>query len=293
MRLDRDAAERAMGALGKDLGLDAIAAAAGVQRVINARMAEGIRLVSVRRGIDPTAFALLAFGGAAGLHATAVARQLSIPHVIVPRVASVLSAWGMLASEIRFETTRSHIGDAAAMSTAGLSAIFGEMEAEARARLAAVFEGPIAVARSADMRYGEQIFEINVPLDHIDWSAADLGPRVADAFHARHEELYTYAQRTNEVVLVNARVAVIGKLPALPKEPVLEARDSAAPVRRQRAHVGGGWMELDVHAFETLAPGQSIAGPALVEGATTCALIEAGDTARVTPNGWLDIELAP
>ncbi len=292
MRLDRGAAEAALARLGKDLDLEAIAAAAGVQRVINARMAEGIRLVSVRRGIDPTAFALLAFGGAAGLHATAVARQLSIPRVIVPRVASVLSAWGMLASEIRFETTRSHIGDAAAMSTAGLSAIFGEMEADARARLAAVFDGQIAVARSADMRYGEQIFEINVPLDHIDWTATDLGPRVADAFHARHEELYTYAQRTNEVVLVNARVAAIGKLPALPKEPVLAMRALAAPVRRQKIFLEGAWIDVDVHALESLAPEQEIAGPALVEGATTCVLIEPGDTARVTPNGWLDIALA-
>jgi N-methylhydantoinase A len=290
MRLDRPAAEAALLALGAELGLDAVTAAAGVQRVINARMAEGIRLVSVRRGIDPTAFALLSFGGAAGLHATAVARQLSIPRVVVPRVASVLSAWGMLASEIRFETTRSHIGDAAAMTSAGLTGIFGEMEADARQRLAAVFDGPIAIARSADMRYGEQIFEINVPLDHIDWTATDLGSKVADAFHARHEELYTYAQRTNEVVLVNARVAAIGKLPELPREPTLESRAVVPPVRRQRVHLDG-WREVDVHAFEQLAPGQTIAGPALVEGSTTCVLIETGDMAHVTPNGWLDIAL--
>jgi N-methylhydantoinase A len=291
MKLDRGAAETALGALGAQLGLDAVSAAAGVQRIINARIAEGIRLVSVRRGIDPTAYALLAFGGAAGLHATAVARQLSIPRVVVPRVASVLSAWGMLASEIRFETTASHIGDAAAMTSDGLRGIFGEMEAAARARLAAVFDGPIEMARSADMRYGEQIFEINVPLDHIDWSAANLGARVAAAFHARHEELYTYAQRSNEVVLVNARVAAIGKLPELPREPVLAAGAAMPPVRRQRVHIAGDWREIDVHRFETLAPGETIAGPALVEGATTCVLVEPGDTARVTPHGWLDITL--
>jgi N-methylhydantoinase A len=291
MKLDRNAAETALGELGGRLGLDAVSAAAGVQRIINARMAEGIRLVSVRRGIDPTAFTLLAFGGAAGLHASAVARQLSIPRVVVPRVASVLSAWGMLASEIRFETTRSHIGDAAAMTSEGLRSIFGEMEDAARARLAAVFDGPIVISRSADMRYGEQIFEINVPLDHIDWAATDLGVRVADAFHARHEELYTYAQRTNEVVLVNARVAAIGKLPELPREPVISGGTIAPVVRRQRVHIAGGWTEIDVHAFETLSPGQSIDGPALIEGATTCVLVEPGDRARVTPHGWLEIAL--
>lgn len=290
MKLDRMAAEQALASLGAELGLDAIAAAAGVQRVINARMAEGIRLVSVRRGIDPTAFALLAFGGAAGLHATAVARQLSIPRVVVPRVASVLSAWGMLASEIRFETTRSHVGDAAAMSSSGLARIFNDMEADARGRLAAVFEGPIAIARSADMRYGEQIFEINVPLDGIDWWGPNLATKVADAFHARHEELYTYAQRSNEVVLVNARVAAIGKLPELPKEPEIAAKMPPVPIRRQRVHLGG-WMEVDVLPLEALAPGQQIAGPALIEGATTTVLLETGDVARVTGNGWLDIAL--
>ncbi|MBS0243067.1 MAG: hydantoinase/oxoprolinase family protein [Proteobacteria bacterium] len=291
MRLDPKAAEAAIAPLATTLGLDTVTAAAGIQRVVNERMAEGIRLVSVRRGIDPTAFALLSFGGAAGLHATAVARQLRIPRVIVPRVASVLSAWGMLASELRFEASRSHVGDEAAMTSAGLAEIFGDMEQDARKRLAAVFDGDIAIRRSADMRYGEQIFEISVPLDDIDWSSPDLAARVADAFHARHEELYTYSQRTNEVVLVNARVAAIGKLPALPKEPVLAATASAKPVRRQRIFIDGAWREVDVLPFEHLAPGQCISGPALVEGATTTALLETGDVATVTPNGWLDIKL--
>ena len=85
-------------------------AAAGIYRMINTNMAEGIRLVSVRRGVDPRKFALLTFGGAAGLHVAEVARQLEIKRVIVPRVAAVLSAWGMLATDLRFEVSRTHIG---------------------------------------------------------------------------------------------------------------------------------------------------------------------------------------
>ena len=291
MRLDPNAAEQALANLGRQLDLDAVAAAAGVQRVINARMAEGIRLVSVRRGIDPTAFALLAFGGAAGLHASAVARQLAIPRVVVPRVASVLSAWGMHATDIRYEATASHLGDAGAMDPERLRAIFDQLEADARGRLANVFDGPVAAERSADMRYGEQIFEINVPLVGVDWRAASLAADVADRFHARHEELYTYAQRTNEVVLVNARVAAIGRLPELPREPVLGPGSPASPVRRTRVHLDG-WQEVPVYAFDALAKGQQIAGPALVESETTTTLLLAGDTATVTPNGWLDIAVA-
>ncbi len=290
MPLDKPAAGAALAGLGGQLGLDAVSAAAGVQRVINGRMAEGIRLVSVRRGIDPSGFALLAFGGAAALHATSVARQLSIRRVVVPRVASVLSAWGMLTSDIRFEATLSHIGDTAAMTSEGLARVFGDMEADARERLGAVFDGEFAIARSADMRYGEQIFEINVPLDGLDLGSHGLARDVAEAFHNRHEELYTYAQRSNEVVLVNARVAAIGKLPALPREPGQRSGDAAAVLRRQAVFLGS-WQDVPVYAFDDLAAGQTVKGPALVESATTTALIEAGDMATVTANGWLDIAL--
>ena len=82
------------------------------------------------------------------------------------------------------------------------------------------------------MRYGEQVFEVSVPLDGIDFEAPDLLQQMADAFHARHEELYTYSLRDQEAVLVNARVAVIGELPALPQEPALPARPPARPARR-------------------------------------------------------------
>src|SRR5438445_8177375 len=110
-RLDRDAAERAVDRVAVALGVDRRAAAHGIHRIINTTMAEGVRLVSVRRGVDPRRFALLAFGGASGLHATDIARQLNLKRVMVPRVAAVLSAWGMLATDLRFEITRSHIGD--------------------------------------------------------------------------------------------------------------------------------------------------------------------------------------
>src|SRR5205814_8412842 len=117
-------------------------AAHGIHRVIDTTMAEGVRLVSVRRGVDPRKFSLLAFGGASGLHATAIARQLGLSRVIVPRVAAVLSAWGMLATDLRFEMARSHIGDARVLDGAAVKRLFDEMEADGLARLRASFAGP-------------------------------------------------------------------------------------------------------------------------------------------------------
>jgi N-methylhydantoinase A len=289
VRLDRHAAEAAVDGVAGKLGVDRLAAAEGIHRIINTHMAEGIRLVSVRRGVDPRRFALFSFGGAAALHVTNVARQLDIPRVIVPRLSAVLSAWGMLASNLRCEVVRTHIGDASRLDPDAIRAAFREMEAEGRRRLeAASFSGPVRVRPSADMRYGEQVFEVNVPLDGLDFEAPDLLQRLADAFHARHEALYTYSLRDQEAVLVNARVTVIGELPALPQEPAVSPRPPASPARLRPVYLAG-WREVPVYDFDALAPEQAIEGPAVIEAATTSVLLRPGDLSRTTTIGWLDI----
>ena len=147
----------------------------------------------------------------------------------MPRVAAVLSAWGMLATDLRFEVARTHIGDAGRSTAPRSKRLFDEMEAEGLRRLRASFAGPARTTRSVDMRYGEQVFEIAVPLDDVDWAAADPLPQIVERFHRRHEALYTYSMPDQETVLVNARVAVAGILSALPQEPDLPA---ARPPRR-------------------------------------------------------------
>ncbi len=290
-RLDLAAAERAVDAVAGQLGVDRMAAAEGIHRVVNTRMAEGIRLVSVRRGVDPRKFALLSFGGAAGLHITDIARQLDLSRVVVPRLASVLSAWGMLATDLRYELARTHIGDASLLSAETVRTMVAEMQAEGRRRLAeAQFAGTVRTAISADMRYGEQVFEVSVELDHIDWSAPDLMRQLADAFHARHEALYTYALRDQEAVLVNLRVAAIGELPALPTEPRRTAARPAAPVGHRPIRLACD-RTVPVFAFDDLAEGQAIEGPAIVESATTTVLLRPGDQAVATLLGWLDIAI--
>jgi len=289
-RLDRAAAERALDGIAERLGVERVRAAEGVHRVVNTQMAEGIRLVTVRRGVDPRRFALLSFGGAAGLHATDLARQLNLGRVFIPRVASVLSAWGMLATDLRFEIARTHIGDTASLDVDRLRRLFAEMEAEGRERLSGWFDGPVSVVRSADMRYGEQIFEIDVPLEGIDLAAADLPAQIKAAFERRHEELYTYSLPQQEPVLVNARLAAVGGLPALPDEPRAAAGAPAQPIARRRAYLGD-WQDIPVYDFGSLAAGQRIEGPAIVESETTTVLLRAGDAATTTPHRWLDVKV--
>lgn len=290
-RLDREAAEQAVDRVATALGINRLAAAAGIHRIVNTSMAEGVRLVSVRRGVDPRRFALFAFGGAAGLHATDIARQLGLSRVVVPRVAAVLSAWGMLATDLRFEAARSHVGDARALDGAEVKRLYDLLEDEGMARLRRSFAGPAKASRSADMRYGEQVFEIAVPLDDIDWSAPDPLPQIVARFHRRHEALYTYSLPDQDSVLVNARVAVSGILEAPPQEPRLPAAAPSPPAGERRLYLDE-WVTAPVYDFDRLAPAQTIAGPAIVESAMTTVLLRPGDTATVTDRGWLDISVA-
>lgn len=288
-RLDKGAAEQAVERVAGALGIGRLQAAHGIHRIVNTNMAEGVRLVSVRRGVDPRRFALFAFGGAAGLHATDIARQLQLGKVIVPRVAAVLSAWGMLATDLRFEVTQSHIGDTRALDGGAVKALFADMEAEGLKRLRASFAGPTRTSRAVDMRYGEQVFEIAVPLDDVDWSAPDPLPQMVERFHRRHEALYTYAMPEQESVLVNARVTVAGLLDELPREPRLPDGPPAAPIAMRAIYLDSGLVEAPVFDFGALSPNQRFAGPAIVESAMTTVLLRPGDEAMVTELGWLDI----
>jgi N-methylhydantoinase A len=289
--LDSAAAEAAVDQVAASLGLSRLQTAAGIYRMINLKMADGIRLMTLRRGVDPRRFSLLSFGGAAGLHAAEVARELDIKRIIVPTAASVLSAWGMLTSDLRYEVSRTHYGAGARISAAEVRALFAQLEQQAAGRLRAWFDGPTTIERSAEMRYGEQIFEIDVALDDLDWDAASLVDGIEDRFHRRHEELYTYASRDQEVVFVNARVAAVGEVSRRGEKEKSAPSAAACMPRATRQAFFGGWREVPVFSLDGLQPGHSIIGPGIIEAETTTVVIGAGDRVTVNALGWLDIAL--
>lgn len=290
--LDRAAAEAAVDHLATSLNLSRLQAAVGIYRMINLKMAEGIRLMTLRRGVDPRRFALLSFGGAAGLHAAEVARELEIKRIIVPTTASVLSAWGMLTSDLRYEVSRTHLGAGPRISAGEARDIFAELEQQAAGRLRSWFGGPITIERSAEMRYGEQIFEIDVPLNDLDWNAASLVDQIEDLFHRRHEELYTYASRDQEVVFVNARVAAVGEVSQSGQDVRPASTVTACAPHTTRQAFFGEWREVPVYSLDSLAPGHSFEGPAIIEAETTTVVVNARDRVTVNALGWLDIQLA-
>jgi N-methylhydantoinase A len=289
---DGEAADSVVGAIANELGVDTVQAAEGILRVINTQMAEGIRIVAVRAGTDPRNYTLLSFGGAAGLHIADIARILDIGRVIIPRPAAVLSAWGMLATDLRYDYVRTAVRDVSTISTNRLRSMFDEMEQEGRARVAEagdLAEG-VEIIRTLDMRYGEQIFEIAVPLGNIDIDSDDLIDRITEAFHARHEALYTYSSPEQEVVLVNARLSVVGVMKSIPAEPSASTAQELKSKGQRRVHIGD-WIDVPVYDMDALASGQRLSGPCIVESRTTTILLGNGDKATVTGTGWLDIEV--
>ena len=281
--LDRGAAEAALERLAETLGVEVLAAAAGVHRVVTARMADGVRVATVQRGVDPRGFALLAFGGAAGLHAAAVAAGLGIGRVLVPWQASALSAWGMLNTDVVVQSSRG-MAQQGGVDCAALAAAYAAMEREGAARLE-WYEGELEFRRSADMRYGEQVFEIAVDLDGIALVGGEGRAGVEARFHAAHEALFTYAMPEQEVVLTTARLSVSGALPRL--APGMDGAAAEGSVGRRSIYIEG-WEAAPVFGFGGWGDGW-LDGPALIVSETTTVLVRPGDRARIDARGWVEI----
>jgi len=273
--LRRDLAERPLARLGERLGLDARQAALGVVRVADTEMVRALRLVSVERGLDPRDFALVAFGGAGGLHACAVADELGCRTVLVPRAAGVLSALGLAISEVRRDYLRPvPVGDRTAQDGGnGLETEFAALEAAARADL----DAP-TTQRLADLRYAGQSFELTVPGS----TAAQLEP----AFHAGHERRYGHRIDDEPVEIVNLRLVATlpGARPDL-FEPVAVA--GGAVVGRREVLVDGGLVHAAVLDRTRMGRGSRVPGPAVVEFPEATCLVRPGWSGVVDDFGTL------
>jgi N-methylhydantoinase A/oxoprolinase/acetone carboxylase beta subunit len=269
MTLDLPRALTAARELAARLKLDVPALAEGVVRVANANMERAIRVVSVERGHDPRRFALLAFGGAGGMHACEIARRLEIRTVIVPRHAGVLSALGMLVADVTRDYSASVLRPSAELVLASLESAVAplvraagrELTAEGFARDRQVIE------RLVDVRYVGQSYEITVPF------ARDY----RDQFDRQHGRVYGYAnpQRATEVVAVRVRAAGITAKPRLPfARP--RRRTKPAPDSMRPAMFGGSKVRTAHYRWPSLVPGAGARGPAIITGAEATVVVPPG-----------------
>jgi len=285
------------------LGLSSVAAAYGVHELVSTTIAEGIRLMSVKRGVDPREFTLMSFGGASGLQASRVARQLQIKTVHIPASAPVLSAYGMLSTDLKYSFSRSYPATLAGIDLDVVRSIVNELAAQGREKLYAqgLDDGDIELISSSDMRYLDQIYEVNIPLPDLAQNDDDLLSEWAGNFQSRYEELFSYRQQDQEIRLTTLRVTALGRLPriALPErngsDPFILGTVTGAgeliPKEYRRAYLGT-WQEVPVHAIDSLRFEKELWGPAILESAFTTILVQRGDRVTADRFGGLQMQVA-
>jgi len=291
--LDVAGARRSIqGHVADPLGIDVVEAAAGIIDVIDNNLAGAIRVITIERGIDPRAFALLGFGGAGPLHASSVARLLKIPAVLIPRSPGVLSTLGLLTSDIRNDFALSlNVKNPTAQDAA---AILKGLDEEARNWLAreGIPEAKQAVTWHADLRYPSQVVELLIDVPAQFAESPDLAV-LHDAFHAEHERRYGYRLSDSEVELVTLRASAIGHLSAnrerLGHQPPPSETVTPPPIAIQPVFFKelGDFTGCPVYDREQLRPGNEIPGPAMVVQMDTTTIVLPGQLLRVDRSGNL------
>ena len=293
MLLDRSAAERAVTSLGVQLGMDTIAAARAVIRVANANMADAVRLIAIRRGYDPREFALVAFGGAGALHGADVARELSIPTVLVPPNPGITAALGCLLVDVKHDLSEMYLTNVAAADPVAIEQAFARLEAEAQRLLADEGVPPEQrqVERGIDMRYLGQWRSLGVAVG----SPLDLEAAVA-RFHSEHEREYSYRRDGAAVEIYRLNVKALGVTPKPefqkhPKTGVAPVPRTTRPVWFDDSGSSGEPLALDTPVYDrsTVAAGTVIRGPAIFEQLDSTVVVP--PTWRAEVDEWLNIRM--
>ena len=294
--LDRDAAVTAIRTrVAEPLGLSVEDAAAGIKRIVDAKMADLIRQATIHRGYDPRRFALIAFGGAGPVHAYSYAAGLGVKQLVVPQTASVHSAYGVLSSDLVVTTERSQsfvtpagtTGASAYVDATQPERLLSALEREAVGVLAeqGLAERDIRVERLVDMRFRFQIHELTMGLEGELTAEAldDLVSRFIETYEARMGEGSAFSAAGVE--FVTWRIVATGVVERPAQRPIADAeRGRPTPVRVDRIY-DGGWVEAEVYDEASVTPSAAYDGPAIIEMADTNIVIGPGQTATVDEHG--------
>jgi len=276
-----DRAATALESVGSQLGLSVTATAQGMVTVVEEVMAQAIRAVSIEQGADPRSGHLVAFGGAGGLHATALARRLDMAGVIIPPHAGVFSALGLLLSPPRADAARS-VRVAAGIQLDGELAAVAELAAT---RLRSGGSDPTATQTYVDARYIGQAHETTVP-----YVCGEGWEVLLDRFHRAHQEQNGFAREGDPVEVVTVRAESVGRpLLTWADLPRVTPRGSVEGGERQVLADGGAVAARVVHRAG-LAPGDEIAGPAVIEETEATTYVASGERAVVHASGALEVE---
>jgi N-methylhydantoinase A len=280
--------------IGRAAGLDGVAAAGAVLKLGNLKMAGAVRMVSVARGNDPRDFVLFAFGGAGPLHATAIARELGLPKVLVPARPGITNALGCVVADLRHDFVNTINQPVALLDEEKMRAVLARHRRQGEDLIAGESIQPdaIRVTHSADMQFVGQTHIINVPLPSPQVSRAMLQALFEKAYFARFKvELPEI--RAN---LVNLNTSVTGLRPQIDLSRLIDPTGRAATLdealrERRPVWFGGVWHDTPVYLRELLPLDAALEGPAIIEQMDATTVLEPGDTARSDADGNIVIEV--
>lgn len=291
LALDQKAATDAVRqGVAEPLGLSLTEAADSVLRVANANMADAVRLISIRRGYDPREFALVVFGGAGPLHGVDLARELSIPTVLVPPHPGVTSALGCLLVDIQHDLSSMFLGRVDEVDPAEVEAEFRNLEHEAYERLKAEGVAPedMELLRHIDMRYVGQWRSMSISTSG---PLTDLSP-IVDQFHAEHAREHNFSRVGVKVEVYRLTVTAIGKVPkpALPEHELTRTTPTPEATRQVWFQGNASPVETPVFDRSKLTAGMVIEGPAIVEQLDSTTPIPPGAVAEV--DAWHNLRIS-
>jgi N-methylhydantoinase A len=281
-KLEKARSVHVLAQLGSAMGLDPYEAALGVIEVANTHMERALRIISVERGHDPREFTLLSFGGAGGLHATDLARRLSIPYVIIPCMAATLSAFGMLVADVIKDYSQTIMLTGDAPSNKVIQALENLVQRGIPEVLSeGVLEDQITIKRFVDVRYRGQSYELTVPFTE----------SIVQDFHQAHLQWYGYNRPGAAIEIVNVRVRLTGHLtsPSITAQPKKESSERDAFMQTRPVIVGPDdvWQDVRFYRGEKLSPGNQVSGPAIVVRDDTTIYLGSADSAVV--DGYLNL----
>ncbi|HJA59885.1 MULTISPECIES: hydantoinase/oxoprolinase family protein [unclassified Brevibacterium] len=290
MTLDRASSQAAIeSTIATPLGLGTDAAADSIIKVANANMADAVRLVSIRRGLDPRDFALIAFGGAGALHGADVAKELDIPTVIVPPSPGVTSALGCLLVDIQHDLSQMYTGAADAADADVVEEHFRELELEGRTRLRheKVAEEDAVFQRGIAMRYQGQWRSLQVKMG----SGPNALEDAVQLFHEEHEKHYAFRQDETPVEIYQLHLKALGKTPKPSFKPSpVSTDDPGEPIEIRDVHFDGTWHRTPVYQRENLPSGAAFIGPAILNQIDSTTVIPPEASAVI--DEWFNIRIS-
>ena len=295
MKLNIAAARKALDAhVAEPLGIDTIEAALAVSEIVNNNMANASQFVTTKRGLDPSAYALVAVGGAGAIHAGHQARLLGIDTVIVPSTGPVFCALGDVIGDLKVSEARTYFSTVADVDLSRLNAVFDAMEASARARLAGQsVTDRLELRRSVDLRYVGEVHEVTVPLRTRTKRVTALNFEAAvEAFHDLHERLFAHKDPSQPVEIMTLRVEMLGLRdpPEIRPEPFGAEDPSEALKGKRNIWFAREPTETPVYARERLRAGHFITGPAAIESWGTTIIVYPEQEALIDSYGSCIIE---